>query len=123
MNSKADQLITIIKDIDEQGEFPQDEKVKEFWSKYRDLKYTVPTSIEIRPNLLAKIPGNVITMKTPSTRTFVKVYDEKDMDLTKQVKVGDKLIKTIFECSENKCFGCSNQKSWLCNLEKECRNG
>ena len=97
MNSKADQLITIIKDIEEQGEFPQNEKVKEFWSKYRDLKYTVPTSIEIRPNLLAKIPGNVITMKTPSSRTFVKVYDEKDMDLTKQVKVGDKLIKTLNE--------------------------
>ena len=24
---------TIIKDIDEQGEFPQDEKVKEFWQR------------------------------------------------------------------------------------------
>ena len=97
MDGKADKLITIIEDIKQQGATPQEDKIQQFWDEYKKMKYTVPRTIEIRPNLLARIPGNVIRMPAPTTKIFVKLYEESDYKLSKQVKVDNKLIDTLFE--------------------------
>ena len=116
VDSKAKQLITEIKNIESSMEESvtevDQEMIREFWSKYQDLKFTVPDTIEVLPDLKRrKVKPKVVIKDNKHNRLFNNLYEGIDDNLDEPYIIDDKPLKTLYDVLREYNISATNVKA------------
>jgi len=91
---------------------PDQEMIRNFWAKYRDLRNTVPDTIEVFPNLRSKVvkPKVVIT-NNKHNRLFSNLWDNVDDKLDTPYIINEKPVETLYDVLREYNISATNVKS------------
>ena len=116
IKAKAEDVIKEIKLIEKTMETsrtePDQEMIRNFWAKYRELKNTVPDTIEVFPNLRSKVvkPKVVITNNNHN-RLFSNLWDNVDDKLDTPYIINEKSVGTVYDLLREYNISATNVKA------------
>jgi hypothetical protein len=116
IKAKAEDVIKEIKLIEKTMETsrtePDQEMIRNFWAKYRELKNTVPDTIEVFPNLRSKVvkPKVVIT-NNRHNRLFSNLWDGVDDKLDTPYVINEKSVGTVYDLLREYNISATNVKA------------
>lgn len=107
-----DEIKVIEKNMEESTTEVDQEMIRNFWAKYRDLKYTVPDTIEVFPNLKSKIvkPKVVIT-DNKHNRFFSNLWDNSNDKLDSPYVIHDNTVDNLYDLLREYNISATNVKA------------